>query len=305
MLKTTETLKKVGIVVLTYNSEGVIADCLVSLNNIDYRNKVVVVVDNASTDNTVNLVKNKFPNVHIIQNESNTGFAAGNNAGINSLLTQEAVDFVILLNDDIAVKNNLIAKLIEPFEKNSKVGVTGAIITYDQNKNKIWFAGGYLNKLLFYTKHSHMNEVLGTSPVATTCDFITGCCMCVSKEVINKVGLLAEKYFMYFEDVDYCIRVRNNGYSVTLVPENLVYHKVSTSAGIGGTNKLTALKAYYIARNAMYCIKEHTHGPLMLFNLFGQIFIRAPFYIYKGLVEKNYASIGSYLRGFRDGLSNL
>lgn len=293
---------KVGIVILTYNSEKVIKECLESAQNIDYQNLEIVVVDNCSHDHTCAIVKNEFPNITLIINEQNWGYAEGNNVGIRYLIQHKNVDYIIVLNDDTVVTNKLVSKLLEPFYENEKIGVTGPIITYEQERNRIWFAGGYLNKVFFYTKHPHMNELLNNQQLVTQCDFITGCCMCISKEVINKVGMLNKDYFMYFEDVEFCLRAKQHGFEIALVKENLVYHKVSASAGIKGTNKLTKLRAYYIARNPLMCIKEHVHGTIMLFNVIGQLVIRLPYYVHKCIKEKTYDSIPQYLLGIVDGI---
>lgn len=296
---------KTGIIVVTYNSELVINNCLKSLFRNSYPDMEVVVVDNASSDETVPTIRKYFKKVHIITNKTNTGFGAANNIGIKLLLKKDC-DFIVLLNPDTISSPNLIRKLISVFENDEKIAVAGCIITYAKNNKKIWFAGGYFNRLFCFTRHRYMNQSLNNANVKSgKVDFITGACMMISSEVIKNVGFIPEKYFLYFEDVFFCKKIIDKGFSCYLIAESLVNHHVSTSTGIRQTNKMTPLRAYYFARNPLLYIRGNVNGYLKLTGFIGQFFIRFPFYSYKILKEKNVTSFYYYCKGVADGLRGI
>lgn len=333
---------KVGIVILTYNSEEYIAGCLKNLLKNAYDNFSCVIVDNSSTDQTVKIVKDKYPKLKLIKNKSNLGYAAGNNVGIRHLLKNKNVSYILILNPDTLVSPNLISECVRVLIHGNKIGIVGPIITYARDPDKIWFAGGYLNKLFLYTKHKYMNKyvdslkrpifVIARSPkfFGTTrqsqlstnrllrgvygeyiestrndtveTDFITGACMMVKREIFEKIGLLPEEYFMYFEDVGFCQKAINAGYSCRLLPKPLVKHYVSASTGNVGSNDLTSFRAYYYARNPFIYIKKNVKGLYKITNIFGQCFIRLPFYGLQILLKGNIKGIFAYLKGLKDGI---
>ncbi len=293
---------KTGIVIVAYNSESVIKECLKSLFTNNYPNMEVVVVDNASSDKTVSRIRRYFKNVHIIGNKKNVGFGSANNIGIK-YLRKKNCDFFLLLNPDTVSSPTLIKKLVNIFQEDDRIGIAGCIITYAKNHKKIWFGGGYFNKLFCFTRHKYMNQSLNSAKVKSgRVDFITGACMMIDSKIIKKTGFIPEQYFLYFEDVFFCQKVREKGFSCYLLAEPLISHHVSSSTGIKETNKMTNLRAYFFARNTLLYIRENVGGYLKLTNLFGQFFIRFPIYILKIIREKNIKAIEFYCRGIFDGL---
>jgi hypothetical protein len=149
-----------------------------------------------------------------------------------------------------------------------------------------------------------MNAELSRSKIVSNkVDFITGACMLIKTDILKKIGLLPEKYFLYFEDSFYCQKIRKNGYSCYLVAEPLVSHEVSTSTGKAGTNRMSPLRAYYFARNPLLYIRSEVHGVYSVSNYFGQFFIRLPYYLLVSLKNRDFEAIPSYFRGMIDGLT--
>ena len=132
-------------------------------------------------------------------------------------------------------------------------------------------------------------------------DFITGGCMMIKREIIDKVGLFDEKYFLYFEDVFFSTKIRKQGYVCYLVAKPLVSHLVSAVTGEAGSNRMTPLRSYYFARNPLLYIKGEVRGFLRLSNIFGQLFIRLPYYSFQMLKIGDFHSFISYIKGLRDG----
>lgn len=290
---------KIGIVIVTYNSEKFVALCLDSLLNNDYLNKYIIVIDNASHDKTVSIITKQFPRVYLIKNRRNIGFAAGANQGIRYLLNQSC-EYILLLNPDTSVNVTLLSELRRPFLKNSNVGITGCIIIYQSSPNTIWFGGGFVHPILGYTQHKWMDESLKQTKISSSeSDFITGCCMLVKRQVFETIGLLDEKFAYYFEDVDLCCRAKNAGFVSYLVNKPLVKHTVSASTGIQGSNALNPFKAYYYGRNPLLFIKKQSRLVQKMSFLLGYFLVSSPYYLFR---TKNIDSRLAYLRGMRDGI---
>jgi GT2 family glycosyltransferase len=327
------TYPSTGIIILTYNSENYIIPCIKSVLTAASRNVIVIIVDNNSTDTTVHLIQQYFPRLHIIQNKKNLGYAGGNNVGIRYFMKQKK-DYVLLLNPDTTVEKTLIESLITVFGADKKIGVAGPMIMYLNDKEKIWYAGGYFNKYLCYTRHPFMNKTIGKWRIAkagakrrsrleTTSgseefrantnnklqniksgktSFVTGACMMVRMDVFKKVGLLPEEYFLYYEDVFFCQFVKRAAYYCYFLAQPLVYHQVSASTGVSGKNDFTDFKAYYFARNPTLYIRRELHGVQKVTSFIGQCLIQHPYFLWEMLKKRQFHAAIGYIRGIREGL---
>ena len=149
---------KVGVVVVTHNSQDFIYSCLKSVIDNTFPDLEIVVVDNASSDSTISVIKKNFK-VKIIKNEKGLGFVAANNIGIKFLI-KKGMDYILQINPDAISSPELVEKLLGVFKKDPKIGVCGCIITYSGKRGKVWFAGGYFNRLFCYTRHKFMDKEL-------------------------------------------------------------------------------------------------------------------------------------------------
>lgn len=229
---------KVMIVVVNYNSENITLECLNSVFKIDYQNYFVVLVDNGSSNNLAKIIKTKFPNIILIENKKNIGFAPAINQVIKNF---KDYDYLLLLNNDTIVDKNFLSLLIQIKD----AGILGGTIYY-YNSDKIWFAGGKIRWLRGLC--SHLKNINYKKKV----DFITGCCFLLKKEVINCIGNLDER-LVYAEDVDWCIRAKNKGYKIIFVPDSKIWHRISQTFG-----KKTPNYYYYLTRSRMLFFKKHT-----------------------------------------------
>ena len=293
---------KVGVVIVTYNSEYYIKACLDSLSQNKRPNYSVIIIDNASQDNTIAVIQSSFQKIHIIRNKINRHFAAAVNQGIQFFI-KEDYDSIVLLNPDTTVSNQMLSELKTFMNENTGVGICGPIITYADNPKKIWFAGGYLNRLLCYTRHNNMNKKLTNVAISNKkTDFISGCCMMIKTEVFSKIGYFNEEYNSYFEDVFFCERAKEAGYEILLVAQPLVKHSVSISSGNAGSNVLSYYRAYYFARNPLMYILKSMHGYRKWTSIFGQFFIRMPYYVVQSVFHREFSAVTAYFRGLTDGL---
>lgn len=255
-------MNKVAIVAVNYNGKKDTFELLESLkilNTPDVLSKVIF-VDNGSTDGSVSGIKAQYPEVDILQNGENKGFAGGYNRGIDYALIWGA-DYILIINNDCLIKDtNLLEGLIKTFKTNDKIGLISPKIYFapgfEFHKNRyqdtergkvIWYAGGYFDWDNIHAVHRGLDEAdHGQYDKIEEVDFISGACMLIKREVIEKVGLFDEKYFLYFEDCDFQKRVSDAGFKRYYNGRVAIYHKVSRSTGIG-----SILTDYFHARNRL------------------------------------------------------
>jgi GT2 family glycosyltransferase len=190
-----------------------------------------VVVDNASTDGTVEAVRAEFADVKIIENTTNLRYAGGNNKGIQYALDQDT-GAILLLNNDTIVDPEFLTLLIETLMADPTNGIVGPMIYYHADPQRIWYAGGRISWWQGWISHRGIREIDSgqyATPAAT--DYVTGCCILVQRNVITQIGMLDDSYFIYGEDTDWCLRALQAGYRIMIQPGAHVWHKVSASSG--------------------------------------------------------------------------
>lgn len=254
---------KVSIVILNWNRKKETIECLKSLRELRIKNYElgIIVVDNGSTDGSVEAIRKGATGttVELIINKENLGFAGGNNVGIKHAL-KDGADFVMILNNDTLIDKNLIVSFIEAVDKHKDAGIFSPKIYFARgfefHKNKylekdlgkvIWYVGGIIDWSNVLGSNRGVDEVdKGQYNKIEETDFATGACMFIKREVLEKVGLFDEAYFMYLEDTDLSVRVKKNEWKVLYVPDAVLWHKVAQSSGIG-----SGLNDYYITRNRL------------------------------------------------------
>ncbi len=250
----------VYISVLNWNGLHDTIECLDSLNKLDYPNCKLVVVDNGSTDGSTDIISKNYPKVHLIQNKENLGFAKGNNVGIRHALENNA-DYVWLLNNDTVVEQDTLLNMVTEAEKDPLTGIIGSKIYYFNSTKKILFAGAMINWSRAISNHIGLNETdVGQYDYVKEIDRVSGCSMLVKREVCNSVGLLDENFFLYVEEVDWCVRARKVGFKCLFVPSSVVYHKASASIPLIGT--WSKVFNYYNTRNFLYLIQKSFNSPM-------------------------------------------
>jgi len=221
----------VYIILVNWNGKNDTLECLSSLQKVSYSNFKILVVDNASHDGSVEAIRTDFPNVELLVNKENLRFAGGNNIGIQYALQNNA-DYILLLNNDTTVEPNFLSELIIVAGNQNEIGIVGAKIFYYTDNKRIWFAGGTINLKTGITKHRGIRTIdVGQFNNEEEVGYITGCCMLVKREVIDKIGMLDESYFIYGEDADWCLRAKKVGFKLMYAPSSVAYHKVSVSSG--------------------------------------------------------------------------
>lgn len=244
---------KVAIIILNYNGKEVLSECLESVRKLR-GDCHPVVVDNASTDRSGELVATKFPEITLIRNQENLGFAEGNNVGIRSALDQ-GFEAVMLLNNDTKVDPGLVGQLLAantPLASPKIYFYPGFEFHHarykDTDRGKvIWYAGGSIDWDNVWGVHRGVDEVdRGQYDRADELEFATGCCLLIRREVFDQIGLFDPRYFLYYEDLDFCVRARWAGLTIRYTPSAILWHKNAQSSASGGS-----LHQYYFTRNRL------------------------------------------------------
>lgn len=249
------------ILVLNWNGYKDTIECVESLQRLAYPNYEIVLIDNGSTDGSQNILKDRFKELTLIENEENLGFADGNNVGIKHALRHNA-DYIFLLNNDATIAPDALSYLVDFAEENTEIGLVGPKILFYNDPDKIWFAGGIVDLMTGVTHRGYGQRDDGKFDELAEVDYITGCALLIKSEVIRKIGLMSSEYYLLFEESDWCLRAKEAGYQLYYVPQARVLHKCSAS--FGGSRSLGIERApswiYYYSRNNFLLIKRHLHG---------------------------------------------
>ncbi|MDP2632917.1 MAG: glycosyltransferase family 2 protein [Candidatus Curtissbacteria bacterium] len=249
---------KIAIVVLNFNGLEDTLECLDSLRRLEIGKNTleIIVVDNASQDGSAEAMS-KLRDINLLATSNNLGFCGGNNLGIKRAMDRGA-DWILILNNDTTVDFHL----IEAFLKDAK---DADIITpkiyfaagFEFHKSRykkselgkvIWYAGANIDWKNIIGTHNGVDEVdRGQFSKKREIDLATGACMFVSRKVFENIGLFDEKYFLYMEDMDFCVRAKGAGFKILFEPKAILWHKNAASTGGSGSD----LQDYYITRNRL------------------------------------------------------
>ena len=238
--------ESVGIVIVNYNGEAYQNECIKSLYQMKYSNFKIIVVDSGSTDNSLIILKEQFPEVIVLEQFDNVGVAKGNNIGINYSI-KLGMNYTLLLNNDTEVDSLLLSKLVENATPRT---VTVPKIYYYDPSDLLWYAGGELDWRKITGTHEgyRQKEIACGSEKSRLVTYSPTCCMLIDNSIFLKTGLMDENYFMYYDDTDFCVRLNENGINILYISDAKIWHKVSSSTGGEGSRLLV----YYSNRNCFY-----------------------------------------------------
>ncbi|MBC2706473.1 MAG: glycosyltransferase family 2 protein [ANME-2 cluster archaeon] len=281
------THPKVTIIILNWNGKEDTIECLESLKHITYPNYEILLVDNGSTDGSVECLRGRYPGMEIIENGENLGFAEGNNVGIRKAM-DEGADYVLLLNNDTVVDPEFLGELVKVGESSPKTGIVGPKI-YFYDSDRIQSCGGRINfykgvvqgQKKYHRDLNHSKEIINT-------EFLSGCAMLIKKIVFENVGLFDVSYFAYYEDTDLCVRTKAAGYDLLCVQSSIIWHKGSQSS------KENRFGLYYGTRNMFWFERKYANKVQFCAFIVYFVFVKLPFLI--GLSIFYHRSIVSFKR---------
>jgi len=295
---------KIAIIIINWNTYQLTFNCLKSLEACTYKNKIIFFVDNGSKDGSGDKIALEFPDINYIKNEINEGFTGANNIALKVILKQN-FDYVLLLNNDTEVKPNFLTHLEASMNFDENLAATQPLILDFPNKNTIWNAGGSFNSFFGLSKTRFKGMIYKPKlKIDTSTEWISGCCILVKIAVIHEVGLLDNRFFAYFEDVDWSIRMTNLGYKLGVVPKSIIYHHSSGSSKKNNTSNegnLSPYAHYLNVRNHIYLIKKHTFFFNSIGSLIYQILKITSYSIYF-ILRFRFGKFKMVWRGVSDGI---
>ncbi len=293
--KMNENLPLISIITINYNDPKVTCDLIASIKKNEYPNYEILVIDNDSKKGDPLIIKEKYPEVKLFLSPINLGFAGGNNFGIK----RAKGEFIFLLNNDTVILPNTIGLLIQQLKNDSTIGAVSPKIKYYYNPNIIQYAGSTpISHLTLRNRHIGNRQVdKGQHDLERDTNYAHGAAMMVSKKVVDIIGPMAESYFLYYEELDWCEKIKKAGFRIRYIPTSVVYHKESMSIG-----KDSVIKTYYITRNRFLYARRNIKGWKFFISMLYMAFISIPKNTISNL--QNFQKIKAYYSGLIWNLSN-
>jgi len=229
-LKRSETSRTVAVVLINWNNTNDTLACLDSVSGVKYSNFRIVIVDNHSRGSEYEKLKSGSENAVILRQSRNRGFSGGCNAGIRWAL-RNGFQYVWLLNADTVVDPNSLGELVRAIESDPRIGIAGGVIYSWSDPNRIQTVGGFIDPETQRGRMMDLDQVDPERCGLQDVDYVSGAMLLVRKEAVRNVGLLDERFFMYYEDTDWGIRMRERGWRVVATSAARVWHKDRASAG--------------------------------------------------------------------------
>ena len=259
----------VSIITVNYNHPEVTCELLASLQQITYPNIEIIVVDNASPDDDPSIIKQSFPGITFIQTSENLGFAGGNNEGTR----HASGEYVLFINNDTEVDPGFLEPLVEKCTSNRRIGGVSPKIRYFHKPDTLQYTG--FTPINPYTIRSkglgHGVQDLGQFNMDSITPFVHGAAMLVPMKVIQTVGLMAESFFLYYEELDWGARIRRAGFQLWYVHNSLIFHKESISTG-----KMSPFKTYYMNRARLLYLRRNVTGLQFVVAVLFQLLVSIP-----------------------------
>lgn len=279
----------VTIITVNYNQEHVTRDLLHSIQELNYPNYEVIIVDNGSK--TSLSLNGQFSQYKLIRSEENLGFAGGNNLGI----IQAKGSYLFFVNNDTILPQDCIEPLIRRFSLEKNAGVVSPKIKYYDDPTLIQYAGYTpMNPFTARNKGIGYQEVdKGQYDKTIETSFAHGAAMMVKREVVDRIGLMPEVFFLYYEEFDWCEQIRKGGYKIYYEPKSVIYHKESISVG-----KNSPMKTYYMIRNRILFMRRNSPKIKLSFFYLYLCMIVVPKELCIHLLNKESEHIKAFFRGF-------
>ena len=294
----------IAIILVNWKNYDDTKDCLKSLYLSNNTSLSIIVIDNESKEKSASKLKKSFPQITILPQKTNLGFTGANNIGIKYGLTLGA-DYIMLLNNDTIVPKNFITPLLTTLRSNRQIAAVQPKIMFADNSNKIWSGGGIYYRLIAST------TTIGYDKLDTEkynkpryLDWLTGCCILIKAEIISEVGLLNNRFFAYYEDVDWSLRIRKLGYLLAYNPSIPIYHKAGASSKTKNKSAdgfLSPFVHFLNIRNHIFLIRLHSKGfhaiNAHIFLLL-KIISYSLYFIFKGRKKKLKMLLQGFLKGY-------
>lgn len=243
---------KTAVIILNFNSYNQTIECIESVKNITYPNYEIIVVDNNSKDDSLQQIKGSFPDVILLKSRDNLGYASGNNLGIKYAL-EKNIEYICILNNDVAVDRNFLEPIIKTLMDDKNAAAAGPSICYYGQDDVIQAMGGNIN---LYTGLPTMKfkgkKLSQVKEDIVSVDYLGGACFVVKAEILKKIGLIPENYFLFYEETEFFLNIKRQGYKLISIRDSRVYHKVS-----GTISKYKGLSYFFLNRNRIIFVRRN------------------------------------------------
>ncbi|MHB8735600.1 MAG: glycosyltransferase family 2 protein [Terriglobales bacterium] len=297
---------RVAAILLNWNNGRFTIPCIESLLADAYPSLEIWVVDNGSQDDSPDQIEIRFPEVHVIRNRINVGFAEGNNVGMRAALEQGA-DYLLVLNNDTIVSPGMIAELVAVLQEHGNRAIASPKMFWQEPADRLWYGGSRANLWLGLFRHVNWGKPdPGDCERSREAAFATGCCILLPREVVAEVGMFDPEFFLYWEDADLSLRCRRAGYRVLYVPGASLWHVGSGTMGADSTPQRRddrALRQHYLyTRNNIWAMRRN--APRLPKHVFLVLLpARVVWRLLPLLAAGNWKAMAAQWKGTRDGLS--
>ena len=252
--------KPVALILLNWNTPTHTINCILSLKQ--YCNEQVfdiIVADNGSTDQSLSLLRARFPDLIYIENNENLGFAEGNNRALNYSI-EKGYTYSLIINTDTLVDEDIVSELYARLNTYPKAAAVQPAIYWMHDKNKIWNGKGCFNEVLGLVYSDKRVPSDNDSKTFEIAKWVTGCCMLIRNDMLKKSGLFNKQFFLYYEDVELSYRLSGLGYELHYLPSAKIYHEAGISAKVAAQKNegtLSPVIHYYISRNRLWFLRRY------------------------------------------------
>nr|MBI1229738.1 glycosyltransferase [Cytophagales bacterium] len=284
----------ISVITINYNGLEHTRGMLASFRKITYPNVEIIVVDNASKEDP-SVLSEEFPEIILLKNPKNEGFAGGNNRGIEAAKG----DYFFLVNNDTEVSPDVFDGLLLRVQRSERIGMVCPKINYFDDPTIIQYAG-FTNISPITGRGSgigYLEKDVGQYQEARITYLAHGAAMFIPRRVVEHVGMMAELYFLYYEEMDYCERIKKAGYEIWYEPSSMILHKESMSVG-----KNSLLKTFYMSRNRWIYLRRNVDWPVFTFTALYYFLIAIPKNFLSLLIKGEFDHAKAYIKGFSQSI---
>ena len=293
---------RVAVIILNWNNRQITSDCIRSVLAMDGSDIAILVVDNGSTDGSAEILRQEFPEITVLPQGRNLGFAAGSNVGMRLALANDA-EYVLLLNNDTIVGPDLIREMLSAMQHDARIAAVCPKIYFADRPELLWYAGADFSLWTGTGKHRGWKEVdRGQYDQQQEITQATGCAMLVRCNVLREVGLLDEQFWAYAEDLDWSVRFLKRGYRLAFAPKARLWHSDGfTAVKLLGSGS-QAVRQFLSTRNMVFVGRKHLRWWQIPTYVIGFMFKHIAFYTALRLCQHDFRALRAIYRGLGQGL---
>jgi GT2 family glycosyltransferase len=289
----------VAVVVINWKLKEETLSCLRSVQQLEHACQMIV-VDNGSGDCSAEYLAHHVPQAKLLVLPTNLGFAAACNHAIATALQNTNCEYVLLLNNDAMIERRAVSELLRAAQAHPTVGILGPKVYCRDQPDRLWYAGARRRRRVLAAAGTGRGELdRGQYDTLREVDYVFGAAMLVRRGVFEQIGLFDEQFFLYLEDMDFCLRAQASGFTLLFVPQAHVWH-----AGSASTKNNQALRKYHKVKSTMRFLKKYASpaSSLPIFAFWCLVALRD---IFSDLIRGDTSVIRSYWQGLIDGLEQV